>query len=52
MPIDIISASILPFEELRRAKTMKFANEDIKFSIFTKNWSGNALLTTRPKLAA
>ncbi|AFM98758.1 60S ribosomal protein L18 [Encephalitozoon hellem ATCC 50504] len=42
--VDIISVETIPFESLRRAKTMEFADENVEFPVFTKILNTRSLL--------
>lgn len=44
--VDVISVDVVPDDELRRAKTMEFAREDVEFPVFTK------IVNTRRQLIA
>ncbi|AFN83475.1 ribosomal protein L18A [Encephalitozoon romaleae SJ-2008] len=42
--VDIISVEAIPFESLRRSKTMEFADENVEFPVFTKILNTKSLL--------
>ncbi|ADM11989.1 ribosomal protein L18A [Encephalitozoon intestinalis ATCC 50506] len=42
--VDIIGVEVVPVEQLKRAKTMEFADENVEFPVFTKILNTKSLL--------